>query len=767
MTGPDATGPDAVPDAVMDANFVLRVFLTGLGRPPAPGEADDFKALLRRSEDAVAGDRPGRERVAEAVIALPEFVKLHGAGEECTEPFLYALVRNAMGRVPTKAEQGMLGMARDRVSALVLAAEMPALLRRHDPFALFCPDGASPDDDCAYGLWARRYDTFAAAEREVAGSDAGSQAGLPRIALLLDVTACRPDRLAATIGSVRAQICDGWTLSMAGSGLSPDVTRILQDHARSSPDIRFCQVAEGAEAGMAPDGAVLTGAALYEAGDEPFVAFLNCGDELAPDAVMHIARALAADPGTVLLFTDEDVRGDDGWRRTARLKPGWSEDQLLAGDTVGQLAVFSRRRIEEAGGFATATACACDSEAGAVSDEAVSRAAVFYALKLAVAEGVSRERVRHLPRILFHGRYFQDLPPFVLARSGPDAPLPAGRRIAASHLARWRSDVRLTEASLLPDAAGGGGEKGDGPLWPRVLYPLPRMLPTVSVIIPTRDSPGLLRQCVTGLLNKTDYAALDVVIVDNGSSEDETLCLLRELDTDARVTILRLDFPFNWSRLNNEAVRSCGGDLILLLNDDIEILHPDWLEEMVRQIMRRDVGVVGARLLYPDGTLQHGGVVLSEDGATHILRGAAPDDPGYLGQLVWQRDLLAVTGACLLMRRDVWERVGGLDEAFRVTCNDIDLCLRVIAAGWRVVWTPHAVLTHLDGATRGRDVSIARQWLHCAETARLVGRWHRVMRNDPAINPALHVTDTRVLLAWPPPPDHFDGGAWSLRGERV
>ncbi|MBV1837592.1 glycosyltransferase family 2 protein [Acetobacter estunensis] len=272
----------------------------------------------------------------------------------------------------------------------------------------------------------------------------------------------------------------------------------------------------------------------------------------------------------------------------------------------------------------------------------------------------------------------------------------------------------------------------------------PAPCPTLSY--PTRDRPEYLRTCLQGVLHETAWEELDVLVLDNGSREGEMLRLLDDVTRDPRVQVLTCDEPFNWSRLNNAGVAATRGELVLLLNDDVAIRHPDWLEEMVRQALRPGVGIVGARLLYPDDTIQHAGVALSEDGAAHLLRGAAADDAGYLGQLVRQRDLVAVTGACLMVHRDVFELVGGLDEELEVACNDIDLCLRVIAVGRRVVWTPFATLTHVDGGTRGTMQTPEKIVRHWRETARLVGRWGAWMRRDAVVSPFLRVTEHSLLL---------------------
>ena len=211
--------------------------------------------------------------------------------------------------------------------------------------------------------------------------------------------------------------------------------------------------------------------------------------------------------------------------------------------------------------------------------------------------------------------------------------------------------------------------------------------------------------------------------------------------------VLRRPGPFNFAALNNAAAAEARGKVLLLLNNDIEVLHPDWLREMVSHAVRPGVGAVGARLLYPDGTLQHGGILLGPEGAaTHVGRGAARDAPGYLGQLACTRDLSAVTAACLAMSRDVWGAVGGMDERLAVTWNDVDLCLRVRAAGLRVIWTPHAVLLHREGVTRGLEArDTARQERFREEQALVRATWGDAVERDPFLNPNLVATEAGPL----------------------
>lgn len=279
-------------------------------------------------------------------------------------------------------------------------------------------------------------------------------------------------------------------------------------------------------------------------------------------------------------------------------------------------------------------------------------------------------------------------------------------------------------------------------------FALPQPPPPVTVVILTKDHPKLLAACTGGLLERTDYPALHLILVDNGTTDDAALTLLAELERRSNVNVLRRPGPFNFAALNNEAVRTVAGGVLLLLNNDIEILDAAWLSEMVAQLARPGVGIVGARLLYPDRTIQHAGILLGPGGrATHVGRGAAETSTGYLGQLAGVRDFSAVTGACLAIEVETWNRIGGMDERFAVTWNDIDLCLRVRRAGLRVVWTPRATLIHKESTTRGLEAEDAAKLARFREEqALMLAEWGEAFENDPFLNPNLLALDSGQLV---------------------
>jgi GT2 family glycosyltransferase len=267
---------------------------------------------------------------------------------------------------------------------------------------------------------------------------------------------------------------------------------------------------------------------------------------------------------------------------------------------------------------------------------------------------------------------------------------------------------------------------------------IPDPAPRVSLIIPTRDGADVLATCVQSIRSLTRYPNYEIIIVDNGSVQDDTRRLFAELSADPVIRVLSRSEPFNFSRLNNAAAREASGTIIGLINNDIEVTHAEWLDEMVALALRRETGCVGAKLLYPDRRIQHAGIVIGLGGvAGHTHRFAQADDPGYLGRLRAIHEVSAVTAACLVIRREVFDAVGGLDESLTVAFNDVDFCLKVRAAGFLNLWTPFATLIHHESASRGRDLTPAKARRFADEYATMQRRWGAQLLDDPYYSPHL------------------------------
>ncbi|WP_284944807.1 glycosyltransferase family 2 protein [Acidisoma cladoniae] len=439
--------------------------------------------------------------------------------------------------------------------------------------------------------------------------------------------------------------------------------------------------------------------------DGAFVAFMGSQDLLSERALYEVAAELECHPDTDLIYVDEDEVDEKGVRTNPYFKPDWNIDLMLGQNLVGAFIVCRRALMESIG------VCLGDPDPP-------------YALALKIAAATTPDRLRHIPSVLYHARRTDAAPPSTVAMQSP---------IQAS----MRSQG--AEVALVPV----------GPHWMRTRWPLPDPAPRVSLIVPSRDHAELLARCASGLLHRTDYANLELLIVDHENREPEALRLIDRLRHDRRVRVLPYQGEFNYAAINNAAVREATGEILVLINNDIDVIDGDWLREMVSHAVRPDVGAVGAKLLYADDTVQHAGVVLGvavSRVAGHFGHGAARDDAGPFGQFALTRELSAVTGACLALRRAVYEQVGGMDaEHLPVSFNDVDLCLRIRAAGLRVVWTPFAELYHLESASRGGEQTPAQLDRAKREIATMRDRWGAVLDHDPFHNPNFDRADPNVL----------------------
>jgi GT2 family glycosyltransferase len=281
---------------------------------------------------------------------------------------------------------------------------------------------------------------------------------------------------------------------------------------------------------------------------------------------------------------------------------------------------------------------------------------------------------------------------------------------------------------------------------------LPIPPPFVSLIIPTRNGVDLVRQCIESIVLETAYPHYEILLIDNGSDDPEALAYFEQLHAQPNITVIRDDRPFNYSALNNAAVASAHGDIIGLLNNDIEVMGGDWLDEMVSIALQPGVGAVGAKLLYPDLTVQHGGILLGVGGvAGHSHKHLPATAPGHGGRAQLLQSFSAVTAACLVVRKALYDEVGGLDEEhLGVAYNDVDFCLRLREAGYRSVWTPYPELLHHESASRGLDLSTESRDRLTRESAWMRQRWGALIANDPAYNPNLTLEFEDFGLAWPP-----------------
>lgn len=558
-----------------------------------------------------------------------------------------------------------------------------------------------------YELWVRSFDTIDDGDRDELIGKLDALPDQPLVSIVLPVYNPPAPYLRSAVESVRNQLYGNWELCIADdASTEAHVVRILDGYAAADPRIKVVRRSENGHICAATNSALSLARGRW-------VGFLDHDDELAEHALALAVLALDRRPDAGMLYSDEDKLDAEGRRQDPYFKPEFDPLLLLGQNYLTHFLMVRRDLVEAVSGMRTGYEGSQD-----------------WDLVLRVSELLEPSRIVHVPFVLYHWRAHAASSAGV-AMVKPYA-LDAGRRAVADHL---RRQGLAAEVSPLPSG------------YNRVSWPVPEPAPLVSVIVPTRDG-RLLSRCIDSLLDDTDYPKLEVVVVDNGSADPGVLAYLRSRQDD--VTVIRDERPFNYSTLNNEAVEKTAGDVLCLLNDDTEITQRGWLAEMVGQLSQPGVGAVGAKLYYDDGTVQHGGVILGVGGvAGHASRRAAHDSPGCMGRLLLAQSMSAVTGACMVVRRQAWEEVGGMDdEHLAVAFNDVDFCLRLGQAGWRIVWTPWAELIHHESVSRGSEKK--RRAAFAAEERYMHLRWGSTLRADPAYNPNLSLVSEDWSLAWPP-----------------
>ena len=441
-------------------------------------------------------------------------------------------------------------------------------------------------------------------------------------------------------------------------------------------------------------------------------------DDLLPEHALYwVARTIIENPDVGLIYSDEDKIDTDGKRSSPYFKSDWNEFLFRSQNMVCHLGVYRRDLVEKVGQFRPGFEGAQD-----------------YDLALRCSEQLEREQIIHIPRVLYHWRIHAGS----TAMSGGEKPYAAiaGVKALDEHLQR-KGDIGKTE--LLPMGMY------------RVHYQLPAQLPLVSLIIPTRNAHGLVKQCIDSIKALTTYPHYEIILIDNGSDDPASLDYFSEIDKEDNIRVLRDDGPFNYSALNNGAVRIANGSLIGLVNNDIEIITPEWLDEMVSIALQPNVGAVGARLWYPDDRLQHGGVIVGVGGvAGHSHKYLPKGDYGYFCRAALTQELSAVTAACLIIKKSTFDQVHGLDEEnLKIAFNDVDFCLRIQEAGYINIWTPFAEMYHHESATRGLEDTPEKKERFMKEVTYIQARWPDI-QNDYAYNPNLTLDHEDFGLAWPP-----------------
>ena len=445
-----------------------------------------------------------------------------------------------------------------------------------------------------------------------------------------------------------------------------------------------------------------------------YIALFDHDDILHPSA-LYEAMEMICEKNADFIYTDEATFESPNLKNIINIhyKPDFAIDNLRAVNYICHLSIFSKELLDKVGKFR--------SEYDGSQD---------HDMILRLTE--QAKCIIHIPKVLY---YWRAHPQSVAQNiSSKSYAADAGKKAVRDSLARQGIKAELESSTILP-----------------TIYRIKYEVTTkgkVSIIIPNKDHLADLKLCIQSILERTTYPNYEIVIVDNGSTDSALFEYYETLKKHPNIQVCSLDIPFNYSKLNNFAITHATGEYYLLLNNDIEILTPNWLEEMLMYAQRDDVGAVGAMLYYPDNSVQHAGVIVGVGGvACHAFCRFDKNDTGYMGRMHFAQNLSAVTAACMMVKASVWHEVEGLDEDFKVAFNDIDLCMKIRKAGYLIVWTPYAEAYHYESKSRGLEDTPEKQARFLDEILRFQKKWHEeLQQGDPYYNPNLSLNPAFMFM---------------------
>ena len=562
-----------------------------------------------------------------------------------------------------------------------------------------------------YSYWIRRYDTLRNNDRKKMLDQIQRFKYRPFFSIIMPVFETPINLLEEAINSVQSQIYPDWELCIADdASQDPAIYEMLKKYSNNDKRIKVVFRAVNGHISKASNSALKLASGEY-------VALLDHDDVLSEHALFWIANEINDNPNVKLIYSDEDKINEQGQRSDAYFKCDWNLDLFLSHNMFCHLGVYDTELIKKIGGFRVGYEGAQD-----------------YDLVLRCLDYVDEKQIKHIPRILYHWRLLPGSTS--LGSEEKDYAIPAGKRAIQDYLHRKSKPA---------------GVKYVNPGY-RVKYNVPEPCPLVSLIIPTRDKVNLLQQCISSIINKNCYSNYEIIIVDNDSKTPETRSYLEMIQKEQKVRVIRDERPFNYSALNNLAVESASGEIIGLINNDIEAITPEWMQEMISHACRPEVGAVGARLLYSDRTIQHAGVIMGIAGvAGHAHKNLPCEQSGYFGRAALLQSFSAVTGACLFVRKKLYKEAGGLNEAnLSIAFNDIDFCLKLREKGYHNIWTPYAELYHHESMSRGTDDTPEQIKRFEKEFLYMKQHWGDIISSDPAYSPNLTLEYEDFSLASPP-----------------
>lgn len=578
--------------------------------------------------------------------------------------------------------------------------------RKRDPKRSLYDTTTSHDREDDYDVWMRTKElTHHLSADQITQINAKAKQAGPMISIVMPVYNPAADYLEKCILSVLNQSFQNWQFCIADdASTDPEIRPILEKYAALDSRVQIVFRPENGHISAASNSAL-------EIATGDFIALLDHDDMLTKHALSHMAQTIQNNPNAQLIYSDEDKLNDDHKRVDPHFKGDWNRDLFYTHNYITHLSVLDRKIINEIRGFRLGFEGAQD-----------------YDLLLRAVALIKDENIIHLSKVLYHWR----------AHSGSTAQTPGAK--SYTHDAGKKALIEFLQDQENADITVDDGMAEN--LY-HVIWPLPKEEPKVSIIIPTRDHKDILETAVTSILEKTAYQNYEIIIVDNGSIESDTLAWFETVQAQSiKIRVLPFNEPFNYSAINNFAVAQTDSEIIALVNNDVEIISPSWLREMVSHAIRKDIGCVGAKLHYTNGQIQHGGVIIGIGGmAGHSHKLYAGTHHGYFGRLFATQNLSAVTGACLVMKRSIYEEVNGLNaDNLAVAFNDVDLCLKVQAAGYRNLWSPYATLFHHESISRGEEDTPEKRARFQKEAEYMIDKWKPLENPDRYYSPNLTLT---------------------------
>lgn len=523
----------------------------------------------------------------------------------------------------------------------------------------------------------------------------------PLISIVIPLYCTPLPYLKELLESVRRQSYENWQLCLADGSPDDKAKEFIEKHYGREKRIVYRKLEENGGISVNTNEAVALATGEY-------LMLCDHDDTLEPDALYEIVKAIN-DTGADVLYTDEDKVSMDGQHYfDPNFKPDFNLFRLRENNYICHIFVVKKSLTDETG--------LLRSEFDGAQD---------FDFILRCCE--KAQKITHIPKVLYHWRCHMDST--AADPSSKAYAYEAGRKAVREHYQRLGIDAKV--------------EMTERPGWYRSHVKV-QGNPLISVIIPNKDHTDDLELCLFSMTRKSTYRNYEILIVENNSEKEETFEYYKKLpDRYPKERVLTWEKEFNYSAINNFAAKEAKGEYLLFLNNDVEILTPDWMEEMLQNCQQEDVAVVGAKLYYPDDTIQHAGVVLGLGGiAGHIMCRASREDPGYFGRMISVQEISAVTAACMMVKKSDFDAVGGLDETFQVAFNDIDLCMKFRAAGKKIIFTPYAELYHYESKSRGLEDTPEKQFRFDKEVKRFQEKWAQQLEmGDPYYSPNLSVTE--------------------------